>query len=217
MTGSRVREVIQEDADMWLVSRIDLRHLIWAVPFVIGACVWCTHRPVTHGPGQIAPSAPVQQPADGVTRFGHGEFTVRPLAEFQLTARVLSRKNYSLGKDAKLCPVDLALGWGPMSDEAVLSDLSISQFDRCYMWSMRELSVPRVDVERNSANMHMIPSTPEIRKRLKSLRRGSLIECRGYLVEVTAPGGWHWRSSLTRNDVGQGACEVVWVEELEVL
>ena len=198
-------------------SRLNPKHLFWLVPFVIGACVWYSHRPVTHGPGQMAPSAPVQQPADGRASFVHGEYTVRPLAEFQLTARVLSRRNYSLGKDAKLCPVDLALGWGPMSDETLLSQLSISQFDRCYMWSLREVSVPREDVEHNSANMHMIPSTPEIRKQLKGLRKGSLIECHGYLVEVTAPGGWRWRSSLTRNDTGQGACEVVWVEELKVL
>jgi hypothetical protein len=159
----------------------------------------------------------VQQPADGSRRFDHGEFTVTPLAEFRLTARVLSRRNYSLGREAKLCPVDLALGWGPMSDENVLSCVSISQFDRYYMWSLRDMSVPRVQVERNSANMHMIPSTPDIKKRLRSLRKGTLIECRGYLVEVTAPDGWHWRSSLTRNDTGQGACEVVWVDELKVL
>jgi hypothetical protein len=101
--------------------RINFWYLVLAMPFVIGACVWCAHRPVTHGPGQIAPSAPVQQPADGSRRFGCGEFTVKPLAEFRLTARVLSRRNYSLGRDAKLCPVDLALGWGPMSDERVLA------------------------------------------------------------------------------------------------
>ena len=198
-------------------TRRILKYVLCVAPFVIGACVWCAHRPITHGPGQVAPSAPVQQSTDNSRHFKHGGFTVSPLAEFQLKARVLSRKNYWLGRDAKLSPVDLALGWGPMSDERILSGLSVSQFDRCYMWCLREFSFPRVQVERNSANMHMIPSTPEIKRRLKSLRSGSLIECRGYLVEVTAPGGWQWRSSLSRNDTGQGACEVVWVEELKVL
>ena len=197
--------------------RLGLRHILWVTPIVIGACVWYFQRPITHGPGQIAPSAPVQRPSAGAVCFGDGEFTVQPLAEFQITARVLSRRNYTLGRDAKLCPVDLALGWGPMSDEKLLSRVSITQYDRCYMWSLREMSVPRDEVERNSANMHMIPSTPEIRKQLRGLKKGSLIECRGYLVEVTAPGGWRWRSSLTRNDTGDGACEVVWVRELSVL
>ncbi len=198
-------------------KRLSFCHWMWVAPFVIGACIWCAHRPITHGPGQIAPSAPVQQPADRSACFAHHEFTVTPLAQFELKARVLSRRNYSLGRDAKLCPVDLALGWGPMSDERVLSGVSVSQFDRYYMWSLRDVSVPREQVERNSANMHMIPSTPEIKRLLKNLKKGSLIECRGYLVEVRAPGGWLWRSSLSRNDTGQGACEVVWVEELKVL
>jgi hypothetical protein len=35
-------------------------------------------------------------------------------------------------------------------------------------------------------------------------------------MEARAPDGWRWRSSLTREDVGNGACELVWVERIEV-
>ena len=38
----------------------------------------------------------------------------------------------------------------------------------------------------------------------------------GYLVDVAGPGGFAWNTSLTRNDTGDGACEIVWVETLEV-
>jgi hypothetical protein len=38
----------------------------------------------------------------------------------------------------------------------------------------------------------------------------------GYLVEVRGPDGFRWRSSLTREDTGNGACELVWVEKLDV-
>jgi hypothetical protein len=31
-----------------------------------------------------------------------------------------------------------------------------------------------------------------------------------------APDGWRWRSSLTREDTGAGACELVWVERIAV-
>jgi hypothetical protein len=104
-----------------------------------------------------------------------------------------------------------------MSDERVLDKVSICQLDRYYMWSVKELSIPRGEIERNSANMHMIPATPEIKKLLKTLKKGNLVEFEGYLVEVAAPDGWRWRSSLSRSDTGSGACEVVWVEELNVL
>jgi hypothetical protein len=49
--------------------------------------------------------------------------------------------------------------------------------------------------------------------RLRSVAGGDIIELRGYLVEVTAPDGWHWRSSLSRTDSGDGACELMWVTE----
>jgi hypothetical protein len=35
-------------------------------------------------------------------------------------------------------------------------------------------------------------------------------------VDVSAPDGWQWRSSRTRTDSGAGACEVIWVEDVEL-
>jgi hypothetical protein len=32
------------------------------------------------------------------------------------------------------------------------------------------------------------------------------------LVEADGRDGWKWRSSLTRDDTGDGACELMWVE-----
>ena len=38
----------------------------------------------------------------------------------------------------------------------------------------------------------------------------------GYLITVEAKDGWRWRSSLSRNDSGGGACELVWVKSLVI-
>ena len=43
------------------------------------------------------------------------------------------------------------------------------------------------------------------------------VALRGRLVEAIAPNGMQIRSSLRRDDTGGGACEVIWVEDLEVL
>ncbi|MFH0778678.1 MAG: hypothetical protein V2A71_08615, partial [Candidatus Eisenbacteria bacterium] len=187
------------------------------VPILVGACVWHANRPIRHGPGEVAPLAPVQTPVGDCASFTHRDCAVKPLASFHVKARVLSKKNYRLGREAKLSPVDLALGWGPMSDERTLNRVSTSQFDRYYTWSVKEFFIPRAEIERNSANMHMIPASPDVERALKTLRKGSLVEFEGYLVEITAPDGWRWKSSLSRSDTGGGACEVVWVEELNVL
>ena len=62
----------------------------------------------------------------------------------------------------------------------------------------------------------MIPANDKIEKKLKKLDRDDLIYLEGYLVKIDRPDGWHWQSSLTRDDTGAGACEVIWVDYLEV-
>jgi hypothetical protein len=42
-----------------------------------------------------------------------------------------------------------------------------------------------------------------------------LVELEGYLVYVKGDN-FTWNSSLTRNDTGDGACEVLYVEKISV-
>ena len=57
-----------------------------------------------------------------------------PVAGFSIDARVLSREEYAVGREADLSPLDLALGWGPMRRDDVLSQLKISQGARFYTY-----------------------------------------------------------------------------------
>jgi hypothetical protein len=66
-----------------------------------------------------------------------------------------------------------------------------------------------------AANMHMVPSTAELAG-LRAIAR-DLVDIRGYLVEIKFPNGGTWRSSLPRTDTGNGARELVWVDELTKL
>ncbi len=195
--------------------------MVRVLPFLlgfalVGAHFLFFHKPeIVHAHGVTAPGDPVQTRIENPQRFSlDGEYLVTPLAEFRLTARVLSRRSYFWGKESRLCPVDLALGWGPMSDSKLLSYLDISQRSRRYLWRADELPVPVRDIQTHSANMHLIPASPEVRKTLLKARKGHLVELSGKLVRINAKEGWYWQSSLTRNDTGDGACEVVWVEKL---
>jgi hypothetical protein len=115
-------------------------------------------------------------------------------------------------------PVDLALGWGAMSDQSVLDQVRISQSMRFY-WFEYQMPPPltKDEIISHSTNVHIIPATPEIAAKCKSLRTGTLIHLSGDLVEATAPGMNAWRSSLSRTDSGNGACELMWVKEVSLL
>ena len=180
---------------------------------------WYLHRPIVYLPGVLIASEPTQVnlPANAPP-FEDGEFQLKPLARFSIDARVLHRKIYRYDGKSKLVPVDLALGWGPMSDQRVLDQLSISQSMRFYWYHWeRQPPIPESEIISHSTNVHVIPSTKEIGSRCRSLRAGTLIHLAGDLVEASGPGISSWHSSLSRTDTGNGACELMWVTELSIL
>ena len=144
--------------------------------------------------------------------FRHAAASIEPLAGFSIEARVLSREDYRMGREADLSPTDLALGWQGMRDDAVLSQLEISQSSRWYNYRWQgQPPLPPAEIARSSANMHMIPSSEAVAEALARVDKDDNVRIEGWLVEARAPDGWHWRSSTSREDTGGGACEVVYV------
>jgi hypothetical protein len=171
---------------------------------------------IQQAPGVLASEDPLQENISHSQPFSFKNYTITPLANFDMTARVLSRENYYTGREADLSPVDFAMGWGPMSDSQVLSKISIAQSGRWYHWQVDAFPIPRRDIETHSANMHMIPADDSVNNTLANVRTGNIIILHGKLVRIDATDGWHWQSSLTRDDTGDGACEVIYVEDLSI-
>ena len=174
-------------------------------------------RDIEYPPGVLVSEFPKQTNVQGLASVTMDDYELTPRAEFEIRARVLSREDYSWGNEADLSPVDLALGWGVMSDQAVLDRIKISQRSRWY-YTRYELPAPISDREiiQNSGNMHMVPAQNWIRKKLKAVRVGDIVRLRGRLVDIDHPSGWRWRTSLSRDDTGGGSCEIVYLEEIEI-
>jgi hypothetical protein len=100
-----------------------------------------------------------------------------------------------------------------MSDEAVLKQIDISQSNRFMNWRVEQFPIPQRELETSAANMHLIPADKNIERQLDKMRVGQVVHLRGRLVRADAPDGWHWISSLSREDTGAGACELFWVEQ----
>lgn len=144
--------------------------------------------------------------------FDFNGYRITPLAEFDIEARVLSRENYHLGRESDISSTDFMLGWGRMSDEAVLKDIDISQSNRFGYWRVKEFPIPQREIEISAANMHLIAADRGIARQLDGVRRGQVVRMRGYLVRADASDGWQWVSSLSREDTGAGACELFFVK-----
>ncbi len=174
------------------------------------------NRELKYLPGVLISSEPQQILIRNPVPWKKGRRLIFPLARFSLKARVLSKENYSLDAGADISPIDLALGWGPMSDQKVLDQLEIAQGDRFYVMAPigEKPPLPINLLLASSSNMHILPANAEIEKALNSLRIGELVDLTGYLVGIKENGQWIWVSSLTRYDTGNGACEVFWVQSV---
>ncbi|OGU82495.1 MAG: hypothetical protein A2W11_07860 [Ignavibacteria bacterium RBG_16_35_7] len=172
---------------------------------------------ITYPAGITATDQPKQTNIIGTKEWKLDDFNFKALAEYQIKARVLSRNNFSVGKESEISPFDLALGWGPMSDQSVIDKIDISQSNRWYRWKADVLPIPDREISLNSANVHIIPKDDNVEERFDKVYKGSLVELKGYLVEVTTSEGWRWKSSLKRDDTAGGSCELLWVEDLIVL
>lgn len=188
------------------MKKVFFTGLLFAVAFA-----WC-HEPSARWPGMPARADPVQSTAQLPAPFRKDEFLITPLATYSVKAVVLSRDRYRFDPGAKIAPVDLALGWGSMSVASVINELHFSQSGRFYEYSWRgEAPLEPNEIVRHSANTHCLPANRQVLRRLLAVKRHELVELEGYLVDVVDANGGHWRSSLTRDDSGGGACEVLWV------
>jgi hypothetical protein len=71
------------------------------------------------------------------------------------------------------------------------------------------------------SNNHLVTDDPAIARELRKVRIGDQVHFKGYLVDYTTirngqPGGMRV-SSTVRTDTGNGACEVVFVEDFDIL
>lgn len=194
-----------------------MRNLLFVV--LIAVFVWQCRaaETVNLGPGIKVEQAPEQTRVQNADSFELDDYLITPLADIKMDAKVLSREDYMLDRESDLAPTDLALGWQQMSDESVLEQIEIRQSGRWYHWRVQDFPIPRRAIETQSANMHMVPANDNVAAMLDLVRPGQVISLQGQLIRAEGYDGWRWQSSLTRDDTGASACELVYVTAIEIL
>lgn len=203
---------------------------IWALLSVmVLALVWAGRKPggdVPSTPDFACPSPPLVASIDAPLQssvpsslgaFKRDDATITPLAGYSVEAKIMAREDYSFDEGAQFSPTDLALGWGPMSREETYKALNISQSGRWYFYSWAgEPPLEQNKIVSNSANHHIVPGNAQVASALAALDEDQQVRLDGWLIKIDRPDGWHWQSSLSRDDSGDGSCELFYVCAIEV-
>lgn len=208
-----------------------MRNVLLLALVAIAAWQWLDKpTPLIEESGPLLPDAATTSSFDHPVSFKHppiqfdiegpaapiraGDYTITRRANIQLEAKVLGQRDYQRDNAAPLSPMDLALAWGPMAEDHVIEQIEVNQRRRFYYWRTDRFPIPRREIERNSANMHIVPVNQAIASQLKSIEDGDIIRLVGYLIDAERNDGWRWETSMTREDTGRGACEIILVTRL---
>jgi hypothetical protein len=198
------------------------RHPVLAVVLLAyigwGAWNWVSNLPSRPPDGVLAGDDPRQIDVPNGSKVQHGRWNLTVRADYVITARILARERYHFDGLADLIPEDLALGWGPMSDNRILRSIDITQSDRFYFWRAPvSLPIGRDAITTHSANTHVIPENSTVAHELSRLRPGQVVTLTGELVDGVRDDGRWIKTSLVRNDTGAGACEVMLVSDVAII
>jgi len=106
-----------------------------------------------------------------------------------------------------------------MSDTTLVEQLEFSQMGRFLYWRPRDwrtFPLSPQDIAISAAQIHAVPATDDVESRLRRLRPGQVVQLSGYLVDIRGANGFAWNTSLRRDDTGDGACEIMWIERVAV-
>jgi hypothetical protein len=187
---------------------------------------WLYRRP--HSQEAEAPvdvsAEPLQEAVDPplvetVERGGH-KFTLEKFFRYQVSGEVVSATSYDLTWTNDFFDVDLGLVWGPQ-----LADLKHRyHFFQDGRWLFWRADGPVSDADRDyvtshSGNEHLIPAegNANLSKAIRWIRPKDRVRVSGYLVRIKDERGKVVAlSSTSRHDTGGGACEIVWVDEVQI-
>jgi len=212
------------------------------VAAVIGWWLWNHPRGGVPAERVVWSRDPVQEepelePFELTTR--EGPVKVIPRARYDLNGVLVShRKN--LDAFSYLIPIDACIVWGLYGDEKERTDLSVSNHGRvCYV--QYRSGIDGTYLMTHLSNNHLVPANENVRRAIFWMGDGDEVRLQGQLVDLEVPvphdhlsdllnqlgkgdlgnaeqhgDTFVWKTSLTRDDTGMGACETMWVTSVQI-
>jgi hypothetical protein len=164
------------------------------------------------------------------TKNGY-RYELTPLYKYKLEALVVHEMSYdvwySLSNYDTVFPKDVCAVWGRNIAEKIYRHPSL-KFSQDYRFCNYRAG-PGVNLDTTAvSNTHLIANSDEIIRKIKKIKASDQVKIEGKLVNVKADfvGGEKKRfdfekftmnTSIVREDSGAGACEILYVEKLEIL
>ncbi len=152
-------------------------------------------------------------------------YTVKPLFSYELWGMIVSSHHSASFVDIShkqwndfLNTKDVCVIWGKNVATGVYRRMTFRNRDFTCYYRYPDRETGQIFTENCLSNNHLLPADPIVADAVLKARKGDQVHFKGWLVSYGVKGAPYARGSSTvRNDRGNGACEVVYVTDFEVL
>ena len=151
------------------------------------------------------------------------EYEIQPLYDYEIYGLVVSYEhhdgNYSLHKRwaDHINVADFCIVWGDNAYSGNLNKIDFWNGQFTCNYSTRDQQAWDSFKTYQISNNHLLTDYKYIQKKLSKVSIGDQIRIKGWLSSYKNSKGSSRGTSITRDDQGNGACETIYVQELDIL
>jgi len=171
-------------------------------------------------PLQIA----IDQPAF-TTVFNEETFEVIPKYDYELNGIVVSYRLHdsengqmlhALTKD-HLNVADFCVVWGDAANPELLREFKFSNAQFTCRYSSHNQQAWQSFNHNQLSNNHLLATDSTVRTIISDVKIGDQINIKGWLSHYKGPIGGFRGTSIVRTDTGNGACETIFVNDIQII
>ena len=151
------------------------------------------------------------------------QYHVAPEYEYDIVGMIVSYRHHDNNSrmhrlaDDHLNMLDVCVVWGNNTSGAQLQKLDFwNGIFTCNVQTRDQAAWESFDMNQLSNN-HLISDDDHVRNQVRDIRIGDQIRIEGYLASYASPNAGPRGTSTTRTDVGDGACETIYVERFKII
>ena len=113
---------------------------------------------------------------------------------------------------------DLCVIWGENVKNSVYKNMDFNNGNWTCYYSWPSAEVRQHFHEDQLSNNHLLTNNTSIKQTIMNVEPGDHIRIEGILVDYANPAnGFNRKTSITRKDRGQGACETIFIERFDIV
>lgn len=157
--------------------------------------------------------------------YNEETFKILPKYDYEIYGLVVSYRLHdatfgnmlhALSKD-HLNLADYCVVWGVSADPELLQDFEFKNGQFTCNFSTGSRKAWDAFDQFQLSNNHLLAIDEQIRDTISDIKIGDQIKVKGWLSHYIGPTGFERGSSTVRTDTGNGACETIFVNDIEIL